>query len=175
MRQLLPRAGPDGGYDVVFFLSDGEQTVRPDPRSFERLEPAIAGGAVLGYGTDEGARMRVYLGRDETADLFIHDYDTDADAVSKIDEGNLSDLAEQMGLAYVHRTEPSDVGAIADAAARQVGSVYAGERDTARRLYWLPAFGVIALVLWQLARTTIEIIDDRRALGGTSRRRRAET
>jgi hypothetical protein len=75
-----------------------------------------------------------------------------------------------MGISYVHRTEPSDVGDIANASARQVGTVYAGERDTARRLYWLPAFGVIALVLWQLARTTIEIIDDKRALGGTSRR-----
>jgi hypothetical protein len=39
-----------------------------------------------------------------------------------------------------------------------------------RRLYWLPAFGVIGLVLWQFARTTLEIIDDRRALGGTARR-----
>jgi Ca-activated chloride channel family protein len=174
MRQLLPRAGPDGGYDVVFFLTDGEQTVRPAPQSFERLDPAVAGGAVLGYGTKEGARMHVYVGHDETADLYIHDYDSDADAVSRIDEGNLSRLADQMGVTYVHRTEPSDVSDIADASARQVGTVYAGERDTARRLYWLPAFGVIALVLWQLARTTIEIIDDKRALGRTSRRR-AET
>ncbi len=62
-------------------------------------------------------------------------------------------------------TAPSDVDDIADQAAGQVGTVYAGERDTVRRLYWLPAFGVIALVLWQFARTTLEIIDDRRALG----------
>jgi Ca-activated chloride channel family protein len=170
MRQMLPRAGPDGGYDVVFFLTDGEQTVRPAPQSFQRLEPAVAGGAVLGYGTKEGARMHVYVGHDEATDLFIYNYDTGADAVSRIDEGNLNRLAEQMGIQYVHRTEPSAVSEIANASARQVGTVYAGERDTARRLYWLPAFGVIALVLWQLARTTIEIIDDKRALGGTSRR-----
>jgi Ca-activated chloride channel family protein len=170
MRQLLPRAGPDGGYDVVFFFSDGEQTVRPAPQSFARLDPAVAGGAVLGYGTDDGARMHVYVGHDETADLFIHDYDTDTDAISRIDEENLGRVADEMGISYVHRTEPSDVGDIANASARQVGTVYAGERDTARRLYWLPAFGVIALVLWQLARTTIEIVDDKRALGGTPRR-----
>ena len=53
-------------------------------------------------------------------------------------------------------------------AAGQAGTVYAGERDTVRRLYWLPAFGLIALVLWQLARTALEIVDDRRALGARS-------
>jgi Ca-activated chloride channel family protein len=170
MRQLLPRAGPGGGYDVVFFLTDGEQTVQPPPQSFERLDAVVAGGAVLGYGTAEGARMHVYLGHDETPELYIHDYGSGTDAISRIDEGNLTRLAEQLGVGYVHRGEPSDVSDIADDSARQVGSVYAGERDTVRRLYWLPAFGVIALVLWQLARTTIEIIDDKRALGGTSRR-----
>jgi Ca-activated chloride channel family protein len=173
MRQLLPRAGPDGGYDVVYFLSDGEQTVQPAPQSFERLDPVVAGGAVLGYGTEDGARMRVYVGRDETADLYIHDYDRGTDAISRIDEANLRRLAEQLGVTYAHRTEPSDVSDIADVSARQVGSVYAGERATARRLYWLPAFGLVAVVLWQLARTTIEIVDDRRALGATSRRRAA--
>jgi hypothetical protein len=75
-----------------------------------------------------------------------------------------------MGVTYVHRVSPSDVEEITDQAAGQVGTVYAGQRDTVRRLYWLPAFGVIALVLWQFARTTLEIIDDRRALGGTARR-----
>jgi Ca-activated chloride channel family protein len=124
---------------------------------------------VLGYGTDDGARMHVYVGHDETADLYIYDYDSETDAISRIDEENLGRLADQMGVGYMHRTAPSDVSDIADASARHVGTVYAGERDTARRLYWLPAFGVIALVLWQLARTTIEIIDDRRALGAASR------
>ena len=76
MRQLLPRSGPDGGYDIVFFLSDGEQTEQPAPQSFERLDEAVAGGAVLGYGTAEGARMHVYVGRDENPELYIHDYDS---------------------------------------------------------------------------------------------------
>jgi Ca-activated chloride channel homolog len=170
MRQLLPRSGPGGGYDVVFFLSDGEQTEQPPPQSFERLDNAVAGGAVLGYGTSEGAKMHVYVGRDERPELYIHDYETGADAVSRIDEANLAKVAEEMGVVYVHRTSPDDVGGIADDAAGQVGTVYAGERDTVRRLYWLPAFGVIGLVLWQFARTTLEIVDDRRALGGRSRK-----
>ena len=170
LRQLLPRSGPGGGYDVIFLMSDGEQTVQPAPRSFERLDAAVAGGAVLGYGTDEGARMHVYVGRDEVSDLFIHDYETGTDAISRIDEANLAKVADELAVTYSHRTVPDDVEQIADDAAGQIGTIYAGERDTKRRLYWVPAFGVIALVLWQLARTTLEIVDDRRALGGKPRR-----
>ena len=169
MRQLLPRSGPGGGYDIVFYLSDGEQNVQPGPQSFERLDPIVAGGAVLGYGTTDGARMYVYVGRDEDPVLYIHDYDTGTGAISRIDEDHLTRIASELGVPYVHRSEPSEVGDIAEAAAQSVGTVYAGERDTARRLYWLPAFGVVALVLWQFARTTREIIDDKRALSTESR------
>jgi Ca-activated chloride channel family protein len=167
MQQLLPRAAGGGGYDLVFFLSDGEQTEDPPPRSFTGLDDDVDGGAVLGYGTSDGAPMRVYIGREEVPDLFIHDYETGEEAVSRIDEENLTTLADELGVAFVHRVAPGDVEDIADRAADGVGSVYAGERDTERRLYWLPAFGVVALVLWQLARTAVEIVDDRRALGRT--------
>jgi Ca-activated chloride channel family protein len=65
LRDLLPRAGPERGYDVMFFLSDGEQTEQPPPQSFEPLGDVVTGGAVLGYGTTDGARMHVYIGHDE--------------------------------------------------------------------------------------------------------------
>jgi Ca-activated chloride channel homolog len=164
MRDVLPRAGAGRGYDVIFFLSDGEQTEQPVPQSFERLGDVFAGGAVLGYGTTEGARMHVYIGHDEEPEEFIADDETGADAVSRIDEANLVRIADELGVSYVHRTVPDDVGDIAGAAADRAGSIYSGERDTLRRLYWLPAFGLIGLVLWQLGRTVLEIVDDRRML-----------
>lgn len=167
IRQLLPRAGPTGGYDVLFLLSDGEQTERPAPRSFAGLEPLVAGGAVLGYGTADGARMRTYLGRDEDTEQYIHDYATGRDAISQLDADNLADLASEIGVPYVHRTAPGSVEEIADAASADAGTVYAGERETARRLYWIPALGLVAVALWQWAVTTLEALDDRRALGRT--------
>ena len=39
-------------------------------------------------------------------DLFIHDYTTGADAVSRIDEANLDKVAGELGVGYVHRTAP---------------------------------------------------------------------
>jgi hypothetical protein len=74
-------------------------------------------------------------------------------------------------VSYFHRTVPDDVGAIADDAADRAGTIYAGERDSLRRLYWLPAFGLIGLVLWQLARTALEIVDDRRMVDSKLSRR----
>jgi Ca-activated chloride channel family protein len=164
MRDVLPRAGADRGYDVIFFLSDGEQTERPAPQSFEPLGDVVAGGAVLGYGTTDGARMHVYIGHDEDPEEYIADVETGADAVSRIDEANLIRIADELGVSYVHRTVPDDVDDIAGGAADQAGAIYAGERDTLRRLYWLPAFGLIGLALWQLARTVLDIVDDRRML-----------
>ena len=61
MRQLLPRSGPDGGYDIVFFLSDGEQTEQPAPQSFERLDEAVTGwrrARVRHRGRRQDARVR---------------------------------------------------------------------------------------------------------------------
>jgi Ca-activated chloride channel homolog len=170
MRDVLPRAGPSRGYDVVFFLSDGEQTEQPAPQSFEPLGDIVAGGAVLGYGTTDGARMHVYIGHDEDPEGYIADDETGADAVSRVDEANLARIADELGVNYVHRTEPDDVGEIAGAAADRAGTMFSGERDTLRRLYWLPAFGLIALVLWQLARTALEIVDDRRMLDARTTR-----
>jgi Ca-activated chloride channel family protein len=164
MRSVLPRSGPSQGYDVVFFLSDGEQTGQPEPRSFEPVGDVVAGGAVLGYGTTEGARMHVYIGHDEDPEEYIVDDGTGADAVSRIDEANLVRIADELGVGYAHRTVPDGVSEIAGAAADRAGAIYSGERDTLRRLYWVPAFGLIALVLWQLARTVLEIVDDRRLL-----------
>lgn len=169
MRQALPRATSEGGYDVVFFLSDGEHTETPVAQSFDALSDEVSGGAVLGYGTTDGARMRVYIGRDEEPDQFIHDYETGTDAISRIDEANLNAIANDLGVPYVHRTEPGGLGAVADKAADDAGTVYAGERDAAQRLYWLPAFGLVGLVLWHLAATSLEIVDSRRALGRSVR------
>jgi Ca-activated chloride channel family protein len=169
MRSVLPRSGPSQGYDVVFFLSDGERTGQPEPRSFEPIGDVVAGGAVLGYGTTEGARMRVYIGHDEDPEEYIVDDGTGAEAVSRIDEANLVRIADELGVGYAHRTVPDGVGEIAGAAADRAGSSHSGERDTLRRLYWIPAFGLIGLILWQLARTTLEIIDDRRMVDGRVR------
>src|SRR5699024_4929769 len=43
---------------VVFYLGDGEQTTGDSPEPMEGIEQLIDGGAVWGYGTSGGGRMK---------------------------------------------------------------------------------------------------------------------
>ena len=106
---------------LVFFLSDGEQTTEGEPRSYAAVAPLVDGGAVLGYGTAEGAPMRSY---DGSVDLdpeapYITDPSQPAGAdgeappaISRIDEARLAAIADQLGVPYVHRTGPTEVASL---------------------------------------------------------------
>lgn len=93
---------------VVFYLGDGEQTTGDDPEPMDGIADLIDGGAVWGYGTSGGGPMRETRGywTDENVE-YIVDPSTGSDALSKIDEGNLKDIANDMGVDYVHRTAGS--------------------------------------------------------------------
>lgn len=94
----------------VFYLGDGEQTSGDEPAPMDGVADLIDGGAVWGYGTSEGGRMQETRGywNDEEAE-YITDPSTNAPAVSTIDEGNLRDIADDMGVAYEHRTAGDSV------------------------------------------------------------------
>ena len=170
MARLVPRTEDGSRYSMAFFLSDGEPTAGADPPDFRSLAPSIAAGAVLGYGSAEGGRMRIYTGRDSTLDQFIQDPETGDDAISRIDEEMLRGIADDLGVDYLHRTGTGGLGGLAADIADNAERERTGTREGDRRLYWVAAFGVVALVLWQLAVTSMEFGDARRALGRPRRR-----
>lgn len=101
---------------IVFFISDGEITKDEVLQSFSELEPLVDGGAVLGFGTKEGGKMKAfsYTG-DENEAEYLEYYDANYNkqiAVSKIDEKNLQKIASDLDIDYVHVTEPSQVDSI---------------------------------------------------------------
>jgi Ca-activated chloride channel family protein len=80
---------------IVFFMSDGEDT-RSSDANFSELKGLIDGGAVIGYGTSQGARMKDgYSG-------YVYDYETHEDAITRLDEQNLKQIADAMGIDYVY-------------------------------------------------------------------------
>jgi len=138
---------------VLFYLGDGEQTSGEAPGSFESLAPLLAGGAVLGYGTAQGGAMREFDGGylDPSAPVrYIQDYSSGApvDAVSRIDENQLEQVAQQLGVGYTHRTSGQSLDPVL--AGFDVGDVTTtdGARGVRTELYWIPAIplGLIALV-----------------------------
>ena len=139
---------------LVFFLTDGEQTAEGEPRSFADLAPLVDGGAVLGYGTAEGGRMKEYDPDVDPADAeYIVDWSQPSEggepveALSTIDEETLGALAEQLGVPYVHRTEPSETASlVAGIDPQQVAAD--GRRDVTsyRPVVWPLALGLAALL-----------------------------
>ncbi len=101
-------------YQVVFFISDGEITKKNEElERFSDIGENVDAGAVLGYGTEEGGAMKVkdsYF--DELEEQYLYYYDDNYNeklAISKLDEGNLRDVAEDFDVEYIHMTEQSDI------------------------------------------------------------------
>lgn len=96
---------------VVFLLTDGEDTAGKELESLADLKQYVDDGAVLGYGTVAGGKMKVdefgtgeytYL-KDKTGGYPW------PDALSKIDENNLKKMASGLGVDYIHVEKQSDV------------------------------------------------------------------
>lgn len=80
---------------IVFFMSDGENTDGKDTESYADLAKDISGGAVIGYGSSTGGRMRNKNGG------YIYDTQTNSYALSMMDEDNLKKIASDLGVNYV--------------------------------------------------------------------------
>lgn len=158
-RALVGAAERDPGHvRLVFFLSDGEQTTDGDPASYAHLADLVDGGAVLGYGTEEGGPMRSYDGAlepDPEAPYIVDDA-TGEQAVSRIDPAALQTVADELGIPYAHRTGPTDVTPlVAGLDPEEIAAD--GRRDTQvwTAVTWPLAIVVVALLAveaWTTAR-----------------------
>ncbi|KAA1419075.1 VWA domain-containing protein [Nocardioides humilatus] len=151
MQSVLQRADeqhPDRRR-IVVFVSDGENTDGAEPASYDGLEDLVDGGIVLGYGTEDGAKMPAAadLSGDEG---FVYDQETGEDAISHFDGGELEAIAEQLGVSYAHRTQPGGMTGIADgfdaAADLDEGPGAPAKHD----LTWVFGLVLLALVLVEL-------------------------
>ena len=127
---------------LVFYAGDGENTSAETPAPMDATH--VAGGAVLGYGTGKGGTMK------ETADPdagYVKDKtsNTPQDAVSRIDEGQLRAIAEQLHVPYAHRTGTEPTSDMLGQA--RPGAMTAMTHDGPGRveLYWLLALGAFLL------------------------------
>ena len=151
MQSVLERADEQhpGRRQIVVFVSDGEETGgHADLSAYGDLEDLVDGGIVLGYGTADGAKMPA---ADDlsTDDGYIYDQETGEDAISRIDETNLKEIADGLGIDYAHRTQPGGMAAVAKdfhAQAADSGDGAPAKHD----LTWLFGLLLLALVLVEL-------------------------
>lgn len=139
---------------LVYYLGDGEQTSAEPPESITPDGGLVNGGAVLGYGTAGGGRMKENTGQragDDGRAGYIQDRTSGSgrDALSVIDEGRLQWIAGQLGVPYVHRSAGDAVAPMMQAAdPGQLQKAPDGSGlDGRTELYWLFALGAFLLAL----------------------------
>lgn len=140
---------------MVFYFGDGEQTDGSAPAAFGASERYTDSGAVFGYGTTEGGRMRITTGGVAEGGSEYIQYQG-ADALSVIDEGNLEIIADQLGIAYEHRTADT-APTLPEAPSTTTGYAEAGEVGNVMELYWIAALVILAILGVELARATLLI------------------
>lgn len=128
---------------MVFYFGDGEQTAQTDPESFGSSAELLDGGAVFGYGTAEGGRMRVQTG-DPAAPSDEHIMDGSEPALSKIDEDALRTIAGDLGVEYQLRT--ADAPPQLPEAPTSTTTRAAGTTGDVTELGWIVAIAVAALL-----------------------------
>ena len=144
-KMLESSAAKEDRMTVLFFISDGEITAEGETlRNFSELSQYVDGGAVLGYGTKEGATM-------QDANGIIRDPETYTDAISKIDEDNLRKLSEDLDIDYIHMVDDKNVAYLLETI--KSGSVsYVGNEDAYiydDTYYWY-VIPLAALLLWEM-------------------------
>ena len=98
---------------VVFVFTDGEvtQEEKLEKQDIKDLASLIDGGAVLGYGTKTGGKMKNKDSKFDEKEEYIKDKEKNYGeyAISKIDESNLKDIAKDLGIDYVHMEKSSNI------------------------------------------------------------------
>ena len=102
---------------IIFFISDGEITDESALGSYASFKDHFAYGAVFGYGTETGGRMKSrnsyssgdYL-MDYSSESFSGDWrNSNHYAISKIDEKNLKKIASDLGVDYARANSRADI------------------------------------------------------------------
>lgn len=156
--QRAAEASPDRAR-MAFYFGDGEQTVSTNPETFAGAASYLSGGAVLGYGTDEGGPMLLTTGGVEQSDEYI-EYQG-APALSVIDENNLRTLATQMDVGYQLRSAATDLD-IPPAPSTTVAYRDAGTAGAVNDLSWIIALFLVALLGIEVAAATTRLVQLRR-------------
>lgn len=140
--------------NLVFYLGDGEQTALGTQGSFAAIQPLIKGGAVLGYGTQAGGKMKDSIYEPETADYLEDYYTTDhvygAPALSKANPDALKIVAGQLGVSYFDRNQGGDISAtFGESNAERIADA-TKPVTFYTNLYYIFAIPFAALFIWEL-------------------------
>ncbi|GAA1851146.1 VWA domain-containing protein [Brevibacterium marinum] len=151
---------------LVFYFGDGEQTAEAPVDSWSSFSSRIDSGGVFGYGTDQGGKMKEPepfgygagqgdgpgLGDPDDpggSDAAGGDYIRDGQGnpgISKIDESNLEQIANDLGVEYHHRDGSASMKSAYTAPTYDQTLVKKDGRVTVDEYFWVPLILVFAWI-----------------------------
>ncbi|MBO4458423.1 MAG: VWA domain-containing protein [Butyrivibrio sp.] len=144
---LLSSSRKENRKSIVIFMSDGEITNGQKLTSYEKLKDYIDSGAVLGYGSEKGGKMKV------DKYTYVYDESEGKDAVSYIDEDNLKSIAKDLEVDYYNMNSGnmglSQLITVIKAASKTVSDKESGLEKYKDIYYWF-AIPLVLLLLAEL-------------------------
>ncbi len=154
VRNLLESSATQNPHNsrYLVIMTDGEPTATKDSSlQWSDVKPLIDGGVVLGYGTEEGGKMKAFLAGGVKEDLYIED-DDGREAISKIDVEALEEVAADLGVPLLVNATSEEVEEIMETwdskSAEQLGDA---DVTTYRNMSWIPAVVMLPLLFWEAA------------------------
>ena len=150
--------------NLLFFFSDGEDIERTTTVP-DSLSSNLRGGAVIGYGTSQGGIVHEIDSKGEISKRGIRDSATDTEHISKIDEGNLKNIAEKLGIRYLQRNtsggEFSDINNFYNLGSSRKATD--ARTKVENEVYWIPMIFALFILLFDFYRILENLLLERKA------------
>lgn len=154
--QSIRDAHPDDAI-VLYLITDGEQTSDVTRRTFSSLRRYLDDGFTVGVGSTQGGKIPIIAdgvsaGDANTTDQWVADPETGQAGISKMDEGNLKDIADEISGSYV---DTSASRTLADAISSKTSDQWrvtttAKERTRTTPVVWPLAIALGLLLAWEV-------------------------
>lgn len=139
---------------LLYLITDGEQTSDKTRRTFSSLRAYINDAFVLGVGSAQGGNIPVTGDDVRTTNgegQWVIDPSTGQPGVSKLDEGNLTAIADELSGGYEHMDATHTV---ASGRTAQTSKAYrftstAKQRTRVAPVVWPLAIALLALFIWE--------------------------
>lgn len=136
----------------LVIISDGEPTDDPESAvGWDGIIDLLDGGAVLGYGTEDGGAMRIYgVGGQGVTEEYMT-VESGERAISRIDEESLQGVASELGVPLLINPTESQLRALGAEFTEHAETVLEGRTHsyTYSYLTWIPALVLSVLVAWE--------------------------
>lgn len=144
----------EGQLTVLLFISDGEITTEHNEvRSYAGLKEYVDFGAVLGYGTLNGGKMKAdsYFSTDErSSDGYILDKTNGGKvAISKLDENNLKKIASDIGIKYIQMDKTNRINNLLDDIIKEAVKENEDAENIYEDTYYIYAIILLVILLWE--------------------------